>query len=138
MIWRGLIFLFVLAACESKEQREYFDSLDLKLSGTIQSIDMPYGFNDFGILKVSIISSNISWYDPRKKLDHYYCIIKNNLAEIYQFDLNNCDIGDTIEVNTLNRLFLVHKKNSILLYKRLALSNDELFFKYIRKHHQDF
>ena len=62
----------------------------------------------------------------------------NNEAEFYQFDLNECEIGDTIEVSTKDRIFLVHKKNADLLQKEMILYTNGQFYRYARKHHQDF
>ena len=61
---------------DRKETSAYFQSLDLVLSGVVQSIDRPPSSNDFGILKVSILKSNRSFYDPRKERKFYYCLIK--------------------------------------------------------------
>lgn len=128
--------LIILISCENKEQSEYFDSLDLELTGIVQSIDLPSPYNGFGILKVSVIKSNFNQYDPRESKEHYYCIIRNGQAELYQFALYDCEIGDSIEVSTKDRLFLVHKKTGKTIQKEMILYDNDKFYDYIKKNHQ--
>lgn len=138
------VFILFLCSCnflsDEDKQRKYFDSLDLNLIGIVEFVDIPEnkGFNGFGMVRVSVLKSNFNYYDYRKSDDIYYCIIKNNKAEIFQFDLNECEIGDTIEVNTKSRIFFVHKKNSNTLTKKIILYYNKRFYKFFDKKYPNF
>src|SRR5258705_2137497 len=111
--WFLLLALFAVAfgiydaIRENEENKKYFRDLNLMLKGVVESVDLSYIPNGFGVVKVSIIESNKNFYDPRKDRKYYYCIIKDNQAEFYQYGLYDCKVGDTIEVNTRKRIFII-------------------------------
>ena len=74
---------------ENKKDKKYFSDLNLKLIGVVEAVDLSYTPNGFGVVKVNIIESNKEYYDPRKDLEYYYCIIKDRKAEFYQIGYMN-------------------------------------------------
>ena len=138
LLLTGLLSLFIFISCETREASKYFDDLNLKLTGVIERIDEVVSSNGFDVVRVRIIHTNIDLYDPRKGRDYYYCIIRNNHAEFYQGDTRGCEPGDTLEVDTRKRLFLVHKGNAPALKKEMILYDNEWFFNYVEKHYQNF
>jgi hypothetical protein len=135
------LFAFAIGICntikENKGDKKYFDELNLKLTGIVESVDLSYIPNGFGVAKVSIINSNRHYYDPRDDHEYYYCLIKNGKAEIYQSGLYECAIGDTINVNTRKRIFLI--KNGVKEdIEDIVLSTYDKFYNYVRKNHQKF
>lgn len=134
----GFLLVITLISCESREARKYFDDLNLKLTGKILYINHPPSANNFAVVGVSIIHTNIDLYDPRKGRDYYYCVIMNNQAEFYQGDTRECEIGDTIDVDTERRSFSVRKGNAPPQEKGMILYTNEQFYKYVRKHYQKF
>ena len=137
-LWKSFISLLLLAGCESKTEREYLDSLRLEFRGVIQFMETPNNFNGFSVMNVSVIHSSIARYDQRETLDCYYCVILDGGAQFYPGDIRECAIGDTIEVNTSKRLFLVHKTNGDILKKEMIFYTNEQFYRYVRKHYKDF
>lgn len=135
--WKIFILLLWLTACESKEQREYLDSLGLEFRGVILSMETNIpSSNGFSIMNVSVIHSNIERYDKRGILACYYCVIEDGYAQFYPGDIRECNIGDTIEVNTSKRLFLVRKTNGEILKKEMIFYDNELFYRYVRRHYR--
>jgi hypothetical protein len=137
-MWKRFILLLLLTGCESKKEREYLDSLGLEFRGVIQFMETPDNFNGFSVMNVSVIHSNIVKYDKREMLDCYYCVILGGSAQFYPGDIRECDIGDTIEVNTSKRLFLVHKINGEILKKEMIFYTNEQFYRYVQKHYKNF
>jgi hypothetical protein len=120
-----------------KEEKKYFNDLNLYLKGVVLAVDYKYPANGFGVVKVNIIETNRDFYDPRKDRNFYYCLIKNNQAEIYQHAIYDCAIGDTIEVNTNKRIFLIRNYNK-KISEKIMLYDNEKFFDHIRKKYQKF
>jgi hypothetical protein len=120
-----------------KEEKKYFDDLNLYLKGVVESVDLTYLPNGFGVVKVNIIETNRNFYDPRKDRKFYYCLIKNNQAEFYQHAIYDCAVGDTIEVNTNKRTFLISNNNK-RIFEEIMLYDYDRFFDYVRKKHQKF
>jgi hypothetical protein len=121
----------------SRVNNNYFDQLALQLKGEVIAVDVPNGYNGFGILRVKILETNIKDYDPRNKSENYYCIIKNGLAEIYQLGVYDCKPGDIVMVDTKKREFTIQKKEGANIIKDIVLYTNEFFYKYIQKHHQN-
>jgi hypothetical protein len=133
-----LIFLIVYNLRKnSRDSSRYFDELALHLKGEVLSVDVPNGYNGFGILKVKVLESNINNYDLRNKSDTYYCIIKNGLAEIYQLGVVECKPGDIVIVDTQKKEFTIQKRDGGKIVKDIVLYTNEFFYKYVKKHHQD-
>src|SRR5690606_34158175 len=79
---------------------------DVKLTGIVYFVNknIGNGFHGRGIIRVKILSSNVNHYDPRNKQINYYCIIKNKKAEIYCTSASYLNIGDTVNINSNNRV----------------------------------
>ena len=122
---------------ENKDQRDYLKDLGLVLTGKVESVDVPEPFNGFGIVNLSIIQTNKSFYDPRKDHKFYYCLIKNGQAEIYQFYVDPCQPGDIVKVNCNTGIFTIQKKDTTI-ERDIILYTNERFYDYVRKHHQKF
>lgn len=141
--WYILAFIFILivgvysTVSQNNKDKKYFNDLNLKLTGIVESVDLSYIPNGFGVVKVGIIESNIDFYDPRNDLDYYYCIVKNKKAEFYQHGLYNCAIGDTIEVDTRKRSFLIRNGQKIDR-EDISLLKYNKFYEYVQKKHQKF
>jgi hypothetical protein len=116
---------------------DYLKELGLKLVGKVTNIDRPNNFNGFGIVRVAVIESNFSTYDPRKERDSYYCIVNNKEAEIYQLGVEECSIGDTIVVDTAEDSFTILKGERTIERGTVVYTNKR-FYDYVRKYHQKF
>jgi hypothetical protein len=125
------------AVSSHNRQKNYFDKLDLRLTGVVESLDLSYLPNGFGVVKVKILQANKNFYDPRKDLKYYYCLIKNGYAEFYQHGLYNCEIGDTVDVNTRKRVFVI-KNGSKTDVEDISLLMFDEFYDYVKKKHQKF
>ena len=119
---------------DASDNKKYFNDLNLNLKGEVLATDVQNGFNGFGIVRVKIVESNINFYDPRGKSRNYYCIIKNGFAEIYQHGISECEIGDTITVDTKKREFKIFKKDGNNVISDIVLYTNDFFYKYLQKH----
>jgi hypothetical protein len=120
-----------------KKQNDYLKGLNLILVGKVDSVNIPRPFNGFGIVKVSMIESNFSSYDPRKDHESYYCLINDNQAEIYQYFVDACEPGDIVKVNTSERTFTIQKRDTIIK-RDIILYTNQRFYEYVQKNHQKF
>jgi hypothetical protein len=123
---------------ESHDSNRYFDELNLQLKGKVLAIDIPQGYNGFGVVKVKILETNKDYYDPRNDARNYYCVIKDGIAEIYQHGVFNCQPGDVVIVDVKRRIFTIQKPNGATDIQDIVLYTSEFFYKYIKKHHQKF
>ncbi len=51
------------------DKNDYFDKLNLNLTGVVVGLDRVRNFNGFDIIEVKVVSSNRTYYDPRGKFD---------------------------------------------------------------------
>ncbi len=118
----------------------YFKNLSLELTGAITCIDCPENNNGFCIIDLKIISSNITDYDLRGKSNEYYCIIKNDRAEIYQCAGANIkyENGDTINIDTYKEKISLYKNGDTIKDNICGVYTDPGFFEYIKKYHPKF
>jgi len=132
-----IVLLFVYFSKEGKSvvNREALEDLNLQLTGVVRRTDDPGNFNGTGIAGLKIISSNIENYDPRGKQEYYYCIIKNGEAEIYDSHVNFMSLGDTVVIDTKNRV-IKYKSNNKEVEGNIFVNTSERFYDYIKKHHQ--
>lgn len=111
---------------------------DLYLLGVVSStekvVNKMQGYHGRGIVRVSVIKSNMTIYDPRNTQANYYCILKGGKAEIYEHP-GNLKKGDTIILDVKERKIIYYYNKS---HKDFGgLSNIWIgppsFFKYIKK-----
>ena len=122
---------------KNKNEKQYLRELNLKLSGVITYIGRENGFSGFGVIGLNILSSNIDLLEP-KKHQPLYSIIRNGKAELYQTGAYSCTVGDTVWVDTHKQLFVIAKSNANKDSISIALTKDDRFWKYVRKHYQKF
>ncbi|WP_310992894.1 hypothetical protein [Aequorivita marina] len=111
-----LTSVFLFSSCNffshNNEKKTTVDKFDfkelknLKLTGIVYSIEdgIGNGYHGRGIVRVNIIESNIHYYDPRDVQQNYYCLIKNNTAEIYGTSASYVNIGDTIVIDVNSKV----------------------------------
>jgi hypothetical protein len=107
---------------------------NLRLKGTVNYInnDIGNGYHGRGIIRIDILSKNIVYYDPSKYQENYYCKIKEFEAEIYDNNLEDLNIGDTINIDTSSQTIAwVNKKNEKFEYS--ISIGEPAFFEYISK-----
>ena len=122
---------------EKNDDANYFDRLDLQLTGVIDYLGAPTSANNFGVIGLTVLSTNKSHLDERKNRRYYYCLIKNGRAELYQYGVNRCQIGDTILLNTKNGLFVTKRGLEINSLPILLYTNDR-FWEFVQNHYQKF
>lgn len=140
----SIIFSIVLLSCKFSRNdklqvvdRDDFKGIEtLYLIGTVDSIQQVMnkleGYHGRGIIRLNIIKSNIDKYDPRKKQANYYCIIKNNEAEIYEHP-GGLKKGDTVILDVNNRKITYHFSNGELGGLRNIWIRPASFFYFIKK-----
>ena len=109
------------------------EDLNLKLTGVVVSVDYGDNFHSYGIIRLKVINSNIQEYDPRGKLQYYFCVIKNGMAEIYYHTPVSNTIGDTMQFDTGIKMggFI---KNGKPDYGDISIYGDDSYYEYIQKH----
>lgn len=111
-----------------------FSGLDnLKMKGVVYYVnnDVRNGFyHGRGIMRVNILDSNINYYNPKKQQRNYYCIIKNQKAEIYDNHVSYINVGDTITIDTKKQvLYWVNNKG--VNYEYSISIGEPDFFRFI-------
>ena len=112
-----------------------FSGLNLKMTGVVTSLNKNVrrgNFHGRGIMRLNILESNIDYYDPRDTQKNYYCIIKDGVAEVYDANVFETEIGDTVQIDTQEQTIKwLNKRAEGQLY---SISVGEVsFFKYIKK-----
>jgi hypothetical protein len=123
------------------------DDLNLRLTGVVDSIDRTQAGNYSGYrtVRIKIISSNIKTYDARRVSPCYFCMIRNGIAEIYDQSASDgtgynggYDIGDTIKINSRQRMIWWKNKKDQIDSSVLSVYNGEELYIYAEKYHQKF
>jgi hypothetical protein len=117
---------------EHKTTEKYLNSLGLQLTGTVSYVDAPANSNGFGIIGVRAIYSNKMIVDTA--ITTKYCVIRNDSAEFYQIGAGDCVVGDTIEVDTNKRIFIIGKATGEIKTEDVVVYENEFFWKYVKKH----
>lgn len=107
---------------------------NLRLKGTINYInnDIGNGYHGRGIIRINILSKNIVHYDPSKYQENYYCKIKDHQAEIYDNNLKDMNIGDTIHIDTSKQTISWTSKNNRRFEYSISVGESG-FFEFISK-----
>jgi hypothetical protein len=125
----------IYKGCQSDKNREQqIENLVLELSGVVEYIDIPSGYNGFGIVGVKVLYSNQQNIPIKNPNNAQYCVVKEKQAEFYQYSPELCNIGDTVYVNTSTETFLITKPNTNPIDRGILLNDDERFWKYVLKH----
>lgn len=120
---------------ESKKEMGWrdFSGLDLNMTGVVTFVNKEIrGYHARGIFRMNIIDSNINHYDPRDVQENYYCIIKDGEAEVYDNNVYEIEIGDTIQIDTNKQL--IKWLNKSAEGRMYSISVGEVgFFRYIKE-----
>jgi len=110
-----------------------FSGLNIKMKGVVYSVDNKIRpFHGRGIIRINILETNTKRYDPRDKQLNYYCIIKNNKAELYDTSVNETSVGDTIEIDTKEETIKWLNYSKLKQIYSLSIGEVE-FFDYIKE-----
>jgi hypothetical protein len=103
------IFLDVNYDLKEVERYDFNGVQNLKLQGEVTELvrDVGRAYHGTGIIRISIIKSNVTTYDPRANQANYICIIKNDKAEFYSNIPYYAQAGDTIEIDIPNNIAYV-------------------------------
>ena len=120
------IFLigFIIYDSINKKKRnandnEYFNSLNLHLSGKIiEIIQLEFG-HDYGIIKLNLKNSNRDFYDERNERDRHIGIIEKQKAKLIVMNVSEIKMNDSIFIE--GRDFRI-KRNNVLINRKYALS----------------
>lgn len=147
--WKGrlkfvlIAFPFMIALGVYEDYRDnqyenrYFTSLDLKLTGVARYVVQRNGSNGFGIIGVEVLSANKHHIDQRDSLKYYYCLLQNGKAELYQGSAHLFRQGDTLAVNTSQRLLSIrHADGAAPDTASLQLYDNDLFWRFVKKRYQ--
>ncbi|SCC63844.1 hypothetical protein GA0116948_12512 [Chitinophaga costaii] len=106
--------------------------LDLELTGIVENVDNGDNFHGYGIIRLKIINSNIQAYDPRGKLQYYFCIIKDGIAEVYDHaSSSNTFIGDTLVYNTREKISAIIKNGRKIKNGSIGVNTEDAYYRYI-------
>ena len=128
--------MFPLDREQKKIEKIGLTELGLKLVGVVTDVDKIEGYNGFGFMKLKILSTNIINYDPRNKLEFYYCIIKDSIAKIYDSNINECFVNDTIEIDTKKATISWKNIDRYEQIFTISINADPRYWEYIKEHHQ--
>lgn len=117
-----------------KAEEDYFNNLHLKLTGVIQYIEQPNGYNGFGIMGVRVLSSNVTQYNKQGD-PPYYCLVKGDSAEIY-CSIIETTLGDTVNIDTDKRQMTILRKDGTSTHYTTSYYNEKRFYKRFVKRHQ--
>ncbi|MEC5395954.1 hypothetical protein [Bergeyella sp. RCAD1439] len=136
-----LLFCLSIFACNYQKSTENnvgwrdFGGIDsLKMKGVVSYInkDIGNGYHGRGIIGLNLLETNINFYDPSQKQDNYYCIIKKNRAEVYDNNLRDMHIGDTIFIDTKTQIISWTNKNDEKFEYSISIGEPS-FFKFIKE-----
>lgn len=127
---------FLRSDCDNKKEAEQngLENLNLQLMGVVESIEEGESFHGYGIIRLKIISSNIQDYDARGKLQYYFCIIKNNIAEVYDHvSVSRTFVGDTLAYDTKEKLGSRIKNGKKTEEGSIGINRDDAYYRFIER-----
>lgn len=132
-------FTFQSLTCSNRsilirDSEKEFNKLNFHLIGEVKSVDNPEYFNGFGVLNIEVHQTTLEYYDRRNLDSFYYCVIRNNRAQIYQFASRDFKIGDLVELDLSDRELKLLRGDKVQVID-IALNVDERFYKYVRENH---
>jgi hypothetical protein len=134
----GIIYIFYSFYKDTINKNEVdkrgLEDLNLQLVGVVDSVTEITGYNNYGIIQIRILQSNISLYDPRTTQKFYYCFIRNGKAEIYDHTFDTCK-GDTITINTKTKLRSDKNKSKNTGEGSITINRNEGYYDYINGYH---
>ncbi len=117
----------------NEEKADYLKSLQFEFSGIVTEKKEVYSAT--GLVYVDIIHSTIPEYVQRSKNGYYYCIIKDNKAEIIE-TMDVAEVGDSIVVDGFKRIVTVYRARKKVVEKNMWVSDFDLFYKDVKKLHR--
>ena len=117
----------------NKEKEDYLKSLQFEFSGIVTGKKEVYSAT--GLVYVDLIHSTISEYTQRSKNGYYYCIVKDNKAEIIE-TMNVAEVGDSIVVDGFKGMVTVYREGKKVTKKKIWVSDFDLFYKDVKKLHR--
>ncbi|OMP74878.1 MULTISPECIES: hypothetical protein [unclassified Chitinophaga] len=132
-----VLFVWVLRSdCHRKNQTNKLalENLDLQLTGIVENVENGDNFHGYGIVRLRIVSSNIQTYDPRGKLQYYFCVIKDGVAEVYDHaSTSNTFVGDTLVYNTKEKKGAIIKNGKKTQEGSIGVSTEDAYYRYIER-----
>lgn len=115
------------------EKEAYLKALSFKFSGVITGKKELY--SSTGLIYVDMKASTVSHYTQRSQNGYYYCILKDDKAEIIE-TMDLAEIGDSIVVDGFNHLVTIYGEDGKKKEKKIWVSDFDLFYRQIKKHHK--
>lgn len=128
IIWIG--YFFYADSVESNQLAAELEKSNLVFSGVVTNIKEVNGYNGYGIITLRILNSNTQVYDPRDAVKYYYCIIKNDVAEVYDHAFARM-IRDTLNINTSKRIMSIGSRGNEKEEGSIHINPNEGYFNYI-------
>jgi hypothetical protein len=128
----GIVFLYLGTKSQNEIDKIGLEDLKLRLIGVVDTVDKGRNYHGYGIIRLKILSSNLKEYDPRSKQEFYFCIIKNNLAEVYDHTSATFE-GDTLVYDTKSKLGAYLRNGKKEQEGTISINADKDYYKYIKQ-----
>jgi hypothetical protein len=133
------IFFYYNTNRKDEIDKVALEDLNLQLVGVVDSVDKAIEghYHGFGVIRLQIISSNIQEYHPPDDQKFYYCVIKNNKAEIYGHASSTLK-GDTLVIDTKAKLISKLRNGKNEEVGTITINPSKSYYEYIQKYHRKF
>lgn len=133
-IFLGAWFIYMNSRRTSVANKEALEDLNLNLTGVVESVENGNGFHGYGIVRLKVIESNISDYDPRGTRKYFFCVIKNGMAEIYDHaSTGNTYIGDTLVYHTKEKINGIIRNGKLYEEGSISVSTEDNYYQFVRQ-----
>ena len=126
------VFIYIINSRDEEINKVGLEDLNLKFSGIVTEVEESNSYNGYGIIRMKILSSNIAVYDPRDTLKFYYCVIKNNIAEVYGHAYSRM-IGDTLNVDTHEKIMSSGSIGNEHNVGSIRINSQEEYYQFIQE-----
>jgi hypothetical protein len=109
--------LIILALCAyiymmNVNAKEYLNTLNINVRGVVIETKRVTEQND-ALITMNLLNSNKTYHDVRDERKVFFCVIKNGKMEFFVSSLMNYDVGDTISINTKERIIVNETKKEV-------------------------
>lgn len=126
--------IFIIRNTQNNRLKAYLENFNCYFSGVV--IDKKVIDPDWGIVSLELDSSTVEVYDVRDSSPFYYCVIKEEKAEIIEYGLSDLYIGDSIIVDGIKDEITIYRKGNMIDNRKLFVLTEKMWLKKVREAHK--
>jgi|GEM_PF-6365690 hypothetical protein len=118
-----IIALYTYISMTNINAKKYLNTLDINARGVIIETKRVTEKNE-GIITMNLLNSNKTYHDVRDERKVFFCVIKNGKMKFFVSSLMDYDVGDTLSINTKERIIINETRKEVRNIRLPVLTYD--------------